>query len=203
MNIAKKIILVGGFSEIIELCELSNVEITGIIDNQLQGKYRGYKIIGTDRDACKLFKRFNKFPVVISPDMPRVRRQLSELYEKIGFDFCNLIHPLSTISKSASLGIGVIIQNGVNLSADVVINNFVKMNTRANVMHGCVIGGFSTIAPNAVVLGRVKIGEGCYIGANATILNDLLISDGAVVGAAAIVVKNVAKNKIVKGNPAR
>lgn len=203
MNNARKIILVGGFSEIVELCELSKVEIVGIIDNKLSGKYRGYKIIGADKDARNLYGRFKELPVVISPDKPATRLYLSRLYQRVGFHFCNLVHPKASISKSAELGVGLVIQNGVNVSSDVTVNDFVKINIGANIMHDCAIGKFTTIAPNAVLLGGVGIGQGCYVGAHATVLNNLLVSDGAIVGAAATVTKNVAKNTIVKGNPAR
>lgn len=203
MNNARKAILVGGFPEIVELCESAKVEIAGIIDNKLLGEYRGYKIIGADKDACKLYDKFKKVPVIINPDKPEARLYLSGLYREAGFRFCNLIHPGASISKSAKLGVGLVIQNGANVSSNVMVHDFVKINVGANIMHDCVIGKFTTIAPNAVVLGRVNIGQGCYIGAHSTLLNDLLISNGAVIGAAAMVTKNVAKNTIVKGNPAR
>ncbi len=203
MNNTRNVILVGGFSEIVELCELSKIEIVGIIDNKLSGKFRGYKIIGADKDARNLYGKFKKVPVVISPDKPAARLYLSRLYQRIGFRFCNLVHPKASISKSAKLGVGLVIQNGANVSSDVMVDDFVKINVGANIMHDCAIGKFTTIAPNAVLLGRVSIGQGCYIGAQATVLNDLLVSDGAIVGAAAMVTKNVAKNTIVKGNPAR
>jgi sugar O-acyltransferase (sialic acid O-acetyltransferase NeuD family) len=203
MNRKQKVILVGGFSEIVELCELSKIEIIGIIDNELSGKYQDYKIIGTDQEAPSIFHKFRDVPVVISPDNPAKRLHLSRLYQKIGFRFCNLIHPEASISKSAQLGLGLIIQNMVNVSSNVIIDDFVKINVGANVMHDCVIGSFTTIAPNAVLLGRVRIGRNCYIGAQATVLPDLAVRNGAVVGAAAVVTKNVNQKAIVKGNPAR
>jgi sugar O-acyltransferase (sialic acid O-acetyltransferase NeuD family) len=202
MNNVHNVILVGGFSEIVELCELAKIEIIGIIDNKLSGKYRDYEIIGTDEDAHNLYKKFSKIPVVISPDKPAVRLYLSQLYQRSGFRFCNLIHPGASISKTSKLGVGLVIQNHANVSSNVIINDFVKINVGANIMHDCVVGRFTTIAPNAVLLGRVSIGSGCYIGAQSTILNDIVISDKAVVGAAAVVTKNVNKSSVVKGNPA-
>jgi len=203
MNNARNVILVGGFSEIVELCELSKIEIIGIIDNKISGKYRDYKIIGTDKDAHDLYGKFSKVPVVITPDKPEARLYLSRLYQKIGFRFCNLVHPGASISKSAKLGTGIVIQNSANVSSNVIVDDFVKVNVGAKIMHDCVIGKFTTIAPNAVLLGRVSIGKGCYIGAQSTILNDLMVSDNAIVAAAGVVTRNVTKGKIVKGNPAQ
>ena len=49
----------------------------------------------------------------------------------------------------------------------------------------------------------VKIGNGVWIGANATILPGVTVADGAVIGAGAVVTKDVKKNTVVAGNPAK
>jgi acetyltransferase-like isoleucine patch superfamily enzyme len=55
----------------------------------------------------------------------------------------------------------------------------------------------------ASIAGKVKIGNFVNIGTNSTILPGLTIEDGAFIGAGAIVTKNVKKNQIVFGNPAK
>ena len=49
----------------------------------------------------------------------------------------------------------------------------------------------------------VKIGNNVWIGSNATILPGVTISDGAIIAAGAVVTKDVKKNSIVGGNPAK
>ena len=49
----------------------------------------------------------------------------------------------------------------------------------------------------------MNIGKYVTIGTNATILPDIVIEDGAYIGAGAVVTKNVKKNQIVVGNPAK
>ena len=51
-----KVILIGGFHEIIEICEIANKIIIGIFDNNLTDNYFGYKIIGTDEDASSIYE---------------------------------------------------------------------------------------------------------------------------------------------------
>ena len=191
MDNNKEIILVGGFHEIIELCEICNKKIIGIIDNQLKHKYLGYRILGNDKMALYLFKEFGNIPIIVTPDIPVARKKLVKYYLNIGYKFCDLIHPNATISKYANIGNGIVIQNGVNISANVVVEDFVKINTYANIMHDSQIGEYTTIAPNVVILGKVKISGLCYIGSNATILPGREIGKGAIIGAGAIVTKNV------------
>ena len=198
-----KVIIVGAFREIIELCEDCDYQIVGIIDNNNTGDYYGIPILGTDEDAAVIYKDYSDCSIVISPDLPIVREKLFVLYSQIGFHFATVISPKAIISRSAKIGKGTVVQACVNVSAGSTIGDFVKLNTYANVMHDDVVGNFATIAPNAVLLGYVQIGESAYIGANSTILPHVRVGLGAVVGAGAVVTKNVNNNVIVKGVPAR
>ncbi len=51
--------------------------------------------------------------------------------------------------------------------------------------------------------GSIHIGKNVWIGANATILPNVTIEDGAVIAAGAVVSKNVHKNTVVAGIPAK
>lgn len=196
---SRKAILVGGFHEIIELCEHCDVEIVGIIDNILKDQHLGYRILSDDDGAKNLLGDYESIPVIISPDSPDTRHRLTRFYSELGFEITGLISPDARISKSAKIGSCTIIQQGAHLSANVTIGNYVKINVFANIMHDSKIGDFTTIAPNAVVLGRVTIAEQCYVGANATILPGKTIANNSVVGAGAVVTKDVPANLTVFG----
>ena len=57
--------------------------------------------------------------------------------------------------------------------------------------------------PGAVVGGNVNISNYVTIGMNATIMPKVTIEQGAYIGAGAVVTKDVKKNEVVTGNPAR
>ena len=94
------VIIVGGFHEIIEICEECGLNVVGIIDNELKDAYFGVPILGKDEDAERLFPRYGGCKVIITPDSPKVREKLVNLYNSIGYDFATLISPLAHISKS-------------------------------------------------------------------------------------------------------
>ena len=198
-----EIILIGGFSEVIELCEGENIKILGIVDTRKKGTYLGYQIFGTDEIAKDLFKSYKDIPVFITPDSTERRIHLCKIYGDIGFKFFSLVSSKSTIAKSAELGIGIFIQSNVNISSFSRIGNFCRLNTLANIMHDTVIGEDTVIAPNAVILGEVNIGSNCYIGANSTILPHINIGNNVIIGAGSVVTKDVPDDKVMVGNPAR
>ncbi len=199
----KDIILVGGFHEMIELCEDAGFNIIGIIDNDLTGECYGYPVIGTDNDATAINIQHPNCQIVITPDSPHIRKELVKLYQSAGFSFATIVHPAASISRYAQIGEGTVVQRGVNVSANTKIGSFCKLNTFCNVMHDNLISDYATIAPNAVLLGYVKVGEQGYIGANSTILPKCSIGNCCVVGAGAVVTKNVLSNMVVAGVPAK
>ena len=198
-----KVILVGGFHEVIELCEDCGYDIVGIIENNIEGFYYGLPILGKDADATSLFSYYKDCKLVITPDSPAVRKRLVDYYRKIGYQFATVISPFAKISRSATIGEGTIIQSGVNVSSDSRIGIFCKLNTYSNVMHDNAIANFSTIAPNAVLLGHVSLGSQAYVGANSTILPGVSIGERTTVGAGAVVTHDIPSDKTVKGIPAK
>ena len=199
----QKILIVGAYHEMIELCEDCGYEVVGIFDNEYEDEYYGIKIVGKDNDAERLYEQYKGIQVVITPFMPAVRERLFNLYSTIGYKFATIISPDAKVSKYSTIGEGSVIQAGVNVAANTHIGKFVKLNTMCNIMHDNEIGDFVTVSPNAVTLGYVKIENRAFLGANCTILHNLTVGERATVGAAAVVTKNVQAGKVVKGNPAK
>lgn len=200
----KRVILVGFFHEMAELCMDCGLDVIGTIDKKRSdGLDWGVPCLGNDADAIELYQRYKDVEVIITPDAPRIRRKLADYYRSIGFSFATVIHPSASISPTAQIGEGVVIQKGVFVSANSRIGAFCKLNTHCNVTHDIIVGDYSTIAPDAVLLGYVTVGDHCYVGANSTILPHCIIEDDVTIGAGAVVTKNVDSSSTVVGVPAR
>ena len=199
------IILIGGFSELFELCEECDYNILGYVDNNPFMKelsYYPYKYLGND-DTFP----FSKYKVgtgfIISPDNPLDRERLAEKLKIYGLKYINLISTKANISRSCLFGTGIVIQFGCNVSSLTRIGDFVKINTYANIMHNVQIGDYTTIAPNAVILGFVNIERKCYIGANSSILPHITICEDVIIGAGTVVTKDITEPGTYVGIPAR
>ena len=95
-------------------------------------------------------------------------------------------------------------------------NVFMNYNVSVTCQEKIIIGSGTTIANNVVIVDHdntthglgfktssVIIGKNVWIGANATILKGVTIGDGAIIAAGAVVNKDVEKDSIVGGVPAR
>ena len=200
---AESIIIVGGFSEVIELAVECGKRIVGLVDPNLKGEHCGYRVLGDDSAAVSIRDRHPGARAIVAVDEPGHRARLVALYERAGFEFTSLIHPQAKVSPTAVYGVGVVVQYGAHVSANVRLGDHVRVNVYANVMHDVSVGRCTTIGPNAVVLGRVGIGEQCYIGAHSTILPEIEIGKRSIIGAQANVTKRVAAGSVMTGNPAR
>lgn len=199
-----KIILIGGFCEIIELCQDCGFHILGVVDfsDQEAQKYQ-LKYLGNDEEFLSDADQYKNYKLVVSPDAPAVREKIVKRYREAGFSFAQVVSPDAKISRTAKLGDGVIIQTGCMISAQVVVGAFSRLNIGVHVLHESEIGEYVTLAPGALVLGRIKIQQGCYIGARSVVLPSMCIGESALIGAGAVVTKDVLEGKTVVGVPAR
>lgn len=86
---------------------------------------------------------------------------------------------------------------------DTLIEDYVKMDGLVHVGHNCHIKSGALLTACAELSGGVTIGENAWIGPNASIIEKVSIGSGALVGIGSVVTKNVDKNSVVAGNPAK
>tara|TARA_Y100000589_G_scaffold330668_1_gene381033 strand:- start:7735 stop:8337 length:603 start_codon:yes stop_codon:yes gene_type:complete len=190
--------LVGHSEELILLSRKANINFSGIIDIKKNIKSSKYKVFEENDENISNLPIKN---VVIGVDSPIKRQKLFNYYEKANVKIISLYEKKP--NDSCSFKEGLIIQENCFISTNCIFGKNVRINVGSTIMHDVQIGDFVTIAPRAVVLGRVKVSNNVYIGANSTILQDIKIGENSVIGAGAVVTKNVPRNCIARGVPAK
>jgi UDP-3-O-[3-hydroxymyristoyl] glucosamine N-acyltransferase len=86
---------------------------------------------------------------------------------------------------------------------DTVIGSFVKIDDLVQIGQRCLIGERSMIAAGTIVSASVTIGKGCWLAPNVSVRDRVVIGDNVLVGIGAVVVKDLARDGVYVGNPAR
>ena len=141
------------------------------------------------------------------PNAPgEVREALGAELRGLGLHPANVMHPSAYVSsRTLYWGYGTQVMAGVIIQPNVVMGNYVLVNTGATIDHDCMIGDGVEIAPGVTICGNVIIDKYAIIFAGATIGPGVRIGEGAVVRAGALVLGNVLAGAEVqsKGMPAR
>lgn len=116
-----------------------------------------------------------------------------------------IIHPSAIIDspETVRLGRGVIIQAGVIIAPNVVIDDFVYLNRAVTIGHDVHIGAFGSLMPQVAISGNVTVGPGCYIGVGAKTIEKLTIGPSSTIGAGAVVISSLPAGATAVGVPAR
>ncbi len=134
---------------------------------------------------------------------PRIRIRVTKALEEKGVKFTSIIHPSVKMSQFVEIGIGCIICAGTIITTQVKIGNHVHINLNTTIGHDVIINDFVTIAPGVNISGNVNIGIGADLGTNCSIIQSISIGKGSIIGAGAVVSKDIEKNTVSVGIPAK
>jgi sugar O-acyltransferase (sialic acid O-acetyltransferase NeuD family) len=134
---------------------------------------------------------------------PRTKLAVCEKLQAKGGKFTNIIHPTAAIGPRAQLGHGVIIAQSSLISVDVLIGNFVTINTSSGCGHDAVVGDGCTISAQCDITGHAHLERGVFLGSHATVLPRVRVGEFAVVGAGTVAFRDVKAGQTVIGVPAK
>lgn len=224
MEEIKKVIIIPAKGMGPAICEIvwdncDEYEMMGFLDDNVRMETRSdfhesvgsYTVIGT----IAQFSQFSDCQFIIAgfandKDIARVRRTYNMMTQRtstvMGLPddrFETVINWMASVSKHAEIGNGCVIMSGVRIAPGVKIGNHVMIMPNAVIEHNTVIGDFCNICAGAIISGYVTIGEACWIGANASVTSKVSIDDDCLVGIGAVVIRDIERNSVMVGNPAR
>lgn len=212
---AKKVIILGTGGNCIDILESmldinhgtasSCYDIQGFLDddqNKTDTKIDGYPVLGSLKDAPK----FKECYFVNGIGSPNNFRRKKEIIDSTGLStesFISIIHPTAYISRSATLGIGVVVFQNVTITSHVSVGDHVVVLPQTVISHDANIGDYVCIAGGVNISGRVQIGGLSYIGSGANIIGGVTIGAGSLVGMGSVVLRDVQGGSVVAGVPAK
>lgn len=211
-----KIIVIGGKGTAVNIAEQIDhagrelsapVEFLGfaIDDDSLGKEINGYPVL------CKTREVKEKYPqqdvrflfALYKPEKMRERVALLKSYEIPSCRFATFVHPMSYISKSAQLGAGVVVLSNSTVQNNANIGDHTIVNSNVVVEHDTVVGECNFIGASVCLGSHVRTGEGVLIGLNASIREKVKVGDFSFIGMGSNVVKDIGRETIAYGNPAR
>jgi sugar O-acyltransferase (sialic acid O-acetyltransferase NeuD family) len=148
-------------------------------------------------------KEFDSYVKAVCAISSMQRHQIIEQVQGFGIEFISYVHPSSRISRSASLGEGVVINSGVQVAVDAALGDFVYVNRGCLVGHDVQVGDYAVLSPGVNIAGNSIIGARTFIGMGAVIADKVKIGERCVVCAGAVVIRDVEDWQKVLGVPAR
>lgn len=206
---SKEIVIMGagGHAKVIaDIIQKSGDIILGFLDDNKKKdtiiiKDTNAKVIGKVDECLEIAKSNPNIEFAIGIGNNDLRKIISEKYKEL--HYYTAIHPSAQIALDVDIEEGTVIMANSCINTSSKVGKHVIINTGVVVEHDNIIENYVHISPNATLCGTVKIGELTHIGAGAVIKNNISITNHCTIGAGAVVVKDISEKGTFVGVPAK
>ena len=197
----------GGHAKVLLDClRRQGTDVLGFLDADpaLRGTaYCGLPVLGSDAELDRYVPGSVLLVNALGSTRPAAnRRAIYDGLKASGHMFATVVHPAAAVGAGVVLGEGAQVMAGVVIQPDASIGANAILNTGAIVDHDCVIGAHVHVAPGCVLSGGVRVGDGSHLGTGAVVIQGIKIGAGCLVAAGAVVVRDVPDGAEVMGVPA-
>ena len=180
-------------------------DILGFIDDDVALAGReccGIGVLG----GVEALKRYPDAHILALPGNPNNYLGRRRVIDGLGVNaqrFATIVDPSAAVAPDAMIGRNTVLMRNVVVSCGARVGDHCVILPNTVISHDSVVGNYCCIGSNVSVSGSVKIGPMAYIGSGAKIRDGISIGEKALIGLGSSVIKDVEKNKVVAGNPAR
>lgn len=176
--------------------------IEGFIDDNVDA-LNGFSDLPPVLNTIDSFVPAEHLYIICAIANPRVKKTLAEKLQSKGAQFFTLIHPSVVVGPRVKIGRGGVICPFTVLSTDLVVGDFVTINSGCTIGHDTLVSDYCTLSGHCDVTGGVKLLEGAFLGSHAVIVPKVIVGEYAVVGAGSVAIRKVAPGVTVFGVPAK
>ena len=196
--IKQDIVLIGAGGHALSCIDVieqaKNFKIAGLVGlkEEIGTVINGYKVIGSDSDLPQIVKDY-KFALITVGQIRNADLRIKLFTEaiKVGFELPTITSPFSYISPSAQINKGTIVLHGAIINAGVKIGINCIINSCVLIEHGTEVSDHCHVSTGAILNGDTHIGARSFIGSGAILKQGISIGTDCKVGMGQLVTKNL------------
>jgi len=173
--------------------QANNFKIAGLVGlkEEIGTEVNSYKVIGSDSDLPQIVKDYKYALITVgqirSSDL---RIKLFTEAIKVGFELPTITSPFSYISPHAQINKGTIVLHGAVINAGVKIGTNCIINSCVLVEHGTEVSDHCHVSTGAILNGNTRIGARSFIGSGAILKQGISIGSDCQVGMGQLITKD-------------
>jgi acetyltransferase EpsM len=184
----------------------ADYEVAGFLDDADAARHGtefcGATILG-GAEQLDILHRMNVNHLIIGIGDNSARLRLSGVVRNKGYSLATAIHPRAVVARGVTIGTGTAVMAGAVINPGVRVGGDVIINTCASIEHECVIEDGVHVSTGVRLGGLIIARRGSTIEIGATVAARLSIGAGSVVGAGSLVLHSVPEGVLAYGTPAR
>lgn len=183
--------------------QLGYWEEIAFVDDNATGEVNGLPVWGTVQQLSDTVLFVDVF---IGVGNPTVKQEIySKLHNNTNLSFPSILHANARVhwADYVKIGKGTYLADGVIVTTNVEIGDFVLLNLSTTVGHDATIGDYCSIMPSVNISGGAELEEKVFVGTGAKLIKSTTLEKGCVIGAGAVVNTDVPAGETWGGIPAK